>query len=309
MEVPIEQQAPPQQQDVDTSSLTPEQQEEMKLRMKYPNPHKPGGSTFIQKMLHRGNKKYFDSGDYNMAKSRTKAALNSGAATNNGQMIAQKREEAMMQSSTSPVAEDPYSPTAPAETPVATPQQQQTSISPSPMTMDTTTVTPTVAPSCCMVAPPLVQTHNEPPPPVLPVAQVQVVPTPAQMSLHRTSAGNVLEQGSIVLIAQQHHQHHHSSSSSPPPPLSSQMSSSLSSDKLATSPHHHPSLVIDSPDPNDLLLDADEIGHGIPTPECLPQSRKHSMTQSKLAAGVVSHLISSSASSATAPASSSSSSS
>lgn len=54
MEVPIEQQAPPQQQDVDTSSLTPEQQEEMKLRMKYPNPHKPGGSTFIQKMLHRG---------------------------------------------------------------------------------------------------------------------------------------------------------------------------------------------------------------------------------------------------------------
>lgn len=51
MEVPIEQQQP--QQVVD-STMTPEQQEEMKLRMKYPNPHKPGGSTFIQKMLHKG---------------------------------------------------------------------------------------------------------------------------------------------------------------------------------------------------------------------------------------------------------------
>jgi hypothetical protein len=30
-------------------------------------------------------------------------------------------------------------------------------------------------------------------------------------------------------------------------------------------------------------VDGDEIGHGIPTPECLPQSRKHSIAQSKLA--------------------------
>lgn len=36
------------------SGMTPEQEEEMKLRMKYPNPQKPGGSTFIQKMLHKG---------------------------------------------------------------------------------------------------------------------------------------------------------------------------------------------------------------------------------------------------------------
>lgn len=54
MEVPIEQQQPQQVGGVDDSSMTPEQQEEMKLRMKYPNPNKPGGSTFIQKMLHRG---------------------------------------------------------------------------------------------------------------------------------------------------------------------------------------------------------------------------------------------------------------
>lgn len=34
--------------------LTPEQEEELKLRSKYPNPQKPGGSAFIQKMLHKG---------------------------------------------------------------------------------------------------------------------------------------------------------------------------------------------------------------------------------------------------------------
>ena len=34
--------------------LTPEQEEEIKLRSKYPNPQKPGGSAFIQKMLHKG---------------------------------------------------------------------------------------------------------------------------------------------------------------------------------------------------------------------------------------------------------------
>ena len=34
---------------------------------------------------------------------------------------------------------------------------------------------------------------------------------------------------------------------------------------------------------NPSLLDDDEIGHAIPTPECLPQSRKHSIVQSKLA--------------------------
>ena len=33
-----------------------------------------------------------------------------------------------------------------------------------------------------------------------------------------------------------------------------------------------------------LLNAADEIGHGIPTPECLPQSRKHTISQSKLVA-------------------------
>jgi hypothetical protein len=50
------------------------------------------------------------------------------------------------------------------------------------------------------------------------------------------------------------------------------ISSSLSSDKLSN--------IQLNPD---ALLDSEEIGHGIPTPECLPQSRKHSIAQSKLA--------------------------
>ncbi|RNA17024.1 hypothetical protein BpHYR1_005390 [Brachionus plicatilis] len=35
-------------------NLTPEQEQEIKLRSKYPNPQKPGASNFIQKMLHKG---------------------------------------------------------------------------------------------------------------------------------------------------------------------------------------------------------------------------------------------------------------
>ena len=34
--------------------LTIEQEQEQKLRSKYPNPQKPGGSAFIHKMLHKG---------------------------------------------------------------------------------------------------------------------------------------------------------------------------------------------------------------------------------------------------------------
>lgn len=57
------------------------------------------------------------------------------------------------------------------------------------------------------------------------------------------------------------------------------ISSSLSSEKLVLNSIDHQTSAADL-----LLLDSDEIGHGIPTPECLPQSRKHSMTTSKLAA-------------------------
>lgn len=46
-----------------------EKQEEAKLRAKYPNMKCPGSSVFLQKRLSKGTK-YFDSGDYNMAKAK-----------------------------------------------------------------------------------------------------------------------------------------------------------------------------------------------------------------------------------------------
>lgn len=48
-----------------------EKSEEAKLRAKYPQVMRPGGSVFLQKRLQKGQK-YFDSGDYNMAKAKVK---------------------------------------------------------------------------------------------------------------------------------------------------------------------------------------------------------------------------------------------
>nr|XP_033780384.1 alpha-endosulfine isoform X2 [Geotrypetes seraphini] len=53
-------------------SVAPEKSEELKLKAKYPSlGQKPGGSDFLMKRLQKGQK-YFDSGDYNMAKAKMK---------------------------------------------------------------------------------------------------------------------------------------------------------------------------------------------------------------------------------------------
>ncbi|XP_026512036.1 alpha-endosulfine isoform X2 [Trachemys scripta elegans] len=53
-------------------AVIPERAEEAKLKAKYPNlGQKPGGSDFLMKRLQKGQK-YFDSGDYNMAKAKMK---------------------------------------------------------------------------------------------------------------------------------------------------------------------------------------------------------------------------------------------
>uniref|UniRef100_A0A8D0GBV0 Alpha-endosulfine n=1 Tax=Sphenodon punctatus TaxID=8508 RepID=A0A8D0GBV0_SPHPU len=53
-------------------AVLPERAEEAKLKAKYPNlGQKPGGSDFLMKRLQKGQK-YFDSGDYNMAKAKMK---------------------------------------------------------------------------------------------------------------------------------------------------------------------------------------------------------------------------------------------
>lgn len=43
-------------------------EEEQKLKKKFPTAVRPGGSLFLQKKLLQRDKKYFDSGDYNMAR-------------------------------------------------------------------------------------------------------------------------------------------------------------------------------------------------------------------------------------------------
>ncbi|CAL8287682.1 unnamed protein product [Merluccius merluccius] len=51
---------------------SPIKSEEAKLKAKYPAlGQKPGGSDFLMKRLQKGQK-YFDSGDYNMAKAKMK---------------------------------------------------------------------------------------------------------------------------------------------------------------------------------------------------------------------------------------------
>ncbi|XP_014800023.1 PREDICTED: cAMP-regulated phosphoprotein 19 isoform X1 [Calidris pugnax] len=52
--------------------ISPEKVEEAKLKARYPHlGQKPGGSDFLRKRLQKGQK-YFDSGDYNMAKAKMK---------------------------------------------------------------------------------------------------------------------------------------------------------------------------------------------------------------------------------------------
>ncbi|KAI2653986.1 cAMP-regulated phospho 19-like protein [Labeo rohita] len=54
------------------NKICPEKLEEAKLKAKYPHlGNKPGGSDLLRKRLQKGPK-YFDSGDYNMAKAKIK---------------------------------------------------------------------------------------------------------------------------------------------------------------------------------------------------------------------------------------------
>ncbi|XP_038669283.1 cAMP-regulated phosphoprotein 19-like isoform X1 [Scyliorhinus canicula] len=71
-------------QEMDDTVINPEKAEEAKLKLKYPKlGQKPGGSEFLRKRLQK-DPKYFDSGDYNMAKAKikNKQLPNSGADKN-----------------------------------------------------------------------------------------------------------------------------------------------------------------------------------------------------------------------------------
>ncbi|XP_053321561.1 cAMP-regulated phosphoprotein 19 isoform X1 [Spea bombifrons] len=64
------------QREMDDKVVSPEKAEEAKLKARYPHlGPKPGGSDFLRKRLQKGvsvKQKYFDSGDYNMAKAKMK---------------------------------------------------------------------------------------------------------------------------------------------------------------------------------------------------------------------------------------------
>jgi len=64
-------------QNQEEQSKNMEKEEEAKLKAKYPQVARPG-PQFLQKRLHKGQK-YFDSGDYNMAKATGKGRLPASA--------------------------------------------------------------------------------------------------------------------------------------------------------------------------------------------------------------------------------------
>ncbi|XP_078287971.1 alpha-endosulfine-like isoform X2 [Rhinoraja longicauda] len=68
----LEEEAGEEKQDTqEKGAMSPEKAEEVKLKAKYPVLGlRPGGSEFLMKRLQKG--KYFDSGDYNMAKAKMK---------------------------------------------------------------------------------------------------------------------------------------------------------------------------------------------------------------------------------------------
>ena len=271
--------------------LTPEQEEEIKLRQKYPNPSKPGGSAFIQKILNKGHKKYFDSGDYNMAKSKNKASnINKNTPQVTTASLATQNETTVTMATPTPS--------------ISIHEFQQ---SPTSANSTITTITDSITP----------------------VANVQMaISNATSPHITNSNAASITLTPSISTSAHQHnHHHHHQTSplssninivnnhggSAVSPMLSNSLSSSALSSTLQnqqqlppqTQSHPQMSTSVSTQSIHMLsaslsteklaqiqlnvnnsansLLDSEEIGHGIPTPECLPQSRKHSIVQSKLA--------------------------
>lgn len=227
------------------TKLTLEQEEEMKLRMKYPNPQKPGGSAFIQKMLHKGSKKYFDSGDYNMAKSKIKA-LNGG----NKPAISLNNETNLNNDSKQEINQNEQ---------VVQPLNVELNSAPSIVVVESQLTSPTSDSD---------SSHDSFNNNKMMTSHIQ---TPTG---HGTKSPLSSSVSSSNLNSSLNNPNSHFINQSMPSSLStnsiSMLSSSISSQNLSKA---IPSCIIES----------EEISYTIPTPECLPQSRKHSIVQSKLA--------------------------
>lgn len=239
--------------------LTIEQEQEQKLKSKYPNPQKPGGSAFIHKMLHKGSKKYFDSGDYNMAKSKKQGLLN-GLNKNCPLVPSINQTTVVNSSSIQPKTES-----------VAVSLNDQ-AMCDSPMNINlscnehsTNTV---FTPSASEIL------ENS--------ALENSLPKPTTPTMNQTDSMNTTNNDTNTNFL-------NLSNSNSQSPLASSLSSSNLNNQMIIQ-NNQTSHSLSSCDKvtqiqinEQQILDSEEIGHGIPTPECLPQSRKHSIVQSKLA--------------------------
>lgn len=241
--------------------LTIEQEQEQKLKSKYPNPQKPGGSAFIHKMLHKGSKKYFDSGDYNMAKSKKQGLLN--GLNKNGPLVPSVNQTTVVNtSSVQPNTEN-----------VAVSLNDQ-AMCDSPMNINLSsnehTTNTVFTASVSEVLENSTFLDNSLPKPS--------TPTINQTDSMNTTNNNDTNSNFLNM-----------SNSNSQSPLSSSLSSSNLNNQMIIQ-NNQTSHSLSSCDKvtqiqinEQQILDSEEIGHGIPTPECLPQSRKHSIVQSKLA--------------------------
>jgi len=246
---------------VDQPKLTIEQEEELKLRSRYPNPPKVGGSAFIQKMLNKGSKKYFDSGDYNMAKSRKQ-----NGASNKPSVASETQPQTAVESATTNTT---TTTTATTTNCVSTPIAQTRSYLISQnlhktneqMMQQLNDNSPIIN----------VSSHESN---VSETAVDETTTTTTNVSVSSTtiptsttsSTSPVASSSSTANLSGGNHYLNASQSNQ----SITMISASLSTDKL--SQIHL----------NQQIIESEEIGHGIPTPECLP-SRKHSIVQSKLA--------------------------
>lgn len=252
---------------VPTQPLTIEQEQEQKLKMKYPNPQKPGGSVFLSKLLVKGAKKYFDSGDYNMAKSKKQGLLNnninkggalpaSANPANNSTPISQNtRQEASFNNST-----DQSIPMADPNSPSVNPNNK-TSTTPEAVKVIGTNISAEEQNNLSTPNNKANAGHFDKNDSNLLNSSNPNTTSPLSSSISNNHLQNPSNNFMNTMV-----QNSHSSQSI------SLLSSSISSDKIAQ-------IQINQ----QCMLDSEEIGHGIPTPECLPQSRKHSIVQSKLA--------------------------
>lgn len=281
---PVEQSAP---------KLTIEQEQEQKLRSKYPNPQKPGGSAFIQKMLHKGSKKYFDSGDYNMAKSKKQGLLNGLGKGPMPPSVANPQSVNHQNNASTPVSHARGEGVQP-QFNNSTDQAMPMSDINSPITNSSNLSTDQLAMSTNNISTPEITDGNnsmnsstsELPKPCTPnqkpaaMSQFDSTQNASQNNSNFLNTSNKNTSPLSSSLSSTNLQNPNSNYYLNPMVLqnsqSSQsislMSSSMSSDKIAQ-------IQINQQQ----MLDSEEIGHGIPTPECLPQSRKHSIVQSKLA--------------------------